>query len=403
MKKKTRAAMLTEHLGQYNCLCWYPSAGFDFRPLLYLSPAWAERHGWEEDRFPDCFIMTNACGDDIDDAFLGKEEPVLYRDARTRITASDVKEMPTLRLSHNPELAYDAFKMLDPLRPHDLYKHYGRILSMKVHVHSEQLGDWDTALVYCIAENTAFAMEYLLKRGPRIEYVWRAHYGYMLCRDSAGNRSTGHFLLRILRNLGARYFITDKDWESINTVDPAEVLYEEQLQRINTPALTEVASIAENRKKRYYEFGFGIYKTEHRDGQEPPVCPLEETSFIYVRVGAIWGPQASGPLSMHDCLVSMMEYACWLYKCRTYTEFIRLIPPDITSFPLYVRQGEERFMDIYPPDYEWENQLVLEDGSRLSFRRAWTYEDYLKLLAKLQTFGLVAVPDWSGRRALNPQ
>lgn len=54
-----------EAIKQFKHICWYPSAGKDFRPLLFISNWYYKKNNVPIDdgqEFPDLFILTDHCG-----------------------------------------------------------------------------------------------------------------------------------------------------------------------------------------------------------------------------------------------------------------------------------------------------------------------------------------------------
>ena len=54
-----------EAIKQFKHICWYPSAGKDFRPLLFISDWYYMKNNVPKDdgqKYPDLFILTDLCG-----------------------------------------------------------------------------------------------------------------------------------------------------------------------------------------------------------------------------------------------------------------------------------------------------------------------------------------------------
>lgn len=175
--------------------------------------------GWKEDRFPDCFLLTDYSAFERDsDMFtsLLSGETVLYEDNKTKVTAVNGTELQKLEIPF--------FKSLVDF-PAD--ENYGRVFTADIRIESDVLGQLKTKMIYAIAENTAFAFEYLLKNGIKMSYVVHVRYGHML----GGGRSNGMFIKRILNDLAARYFISDMNYESTFDTEAFDVYKEELIKR----------------------------------------------------------------------------------------------------------------------------------------------------------------------------
>ncbi|PMP84152.1 MAG: hypothetical protein C0175_00615, partial [Caldisericum exile] len=76
-------------------IAWYPSAGNDFHPLLYLSPAYSRYNPPKEnveESFPDIFLFT--------DYYPWENfsfSTTIYQDKRTNITVNNIEELPLLK------------------------------------------------------------------------------------------------------------------------------------------------------------------------------------------------------------------------------------------------------------------------------------------------------------------
>jgi hypothetical protein len=79
-------------------IAWYPSAGWDLRDFLHLSPAYAAHYpGTEADpAVPDIFLHTDYFPWS-EDAFPLKEK--MYADRHTQIRMRHLEELPPCRLA----------------------------------------------------------------------------------------------------------------------------------------------------------------------------------------------------------------------------------------------------------------------------------------------------------------
>lgn len=210
-----------EILKEHKRICWYPSAGADFRSLLFLSEAYCK---WKDvpikaEELPDLFLYTdvNPVNDeetkkqqvhfqksgDSDIAILNtdnyKNLQRLFQsyDGRTTVTLNrSLQELESLNSPQDAELCNLPYS-----------SNFGKAFLMDVHVKSNQLGEFDTNVVYVITENTWFAFEYLLKRQIFIDYIIRVRYG----DNFGGSKLKAEWLLKLINPLHVRYFISSTE------------------------------------------------------------------------------------------------------------------------------------------------------------------------------------------------
>ncbi len=187
-------------------ICWYPSAGEDFRDLLYLSPAYGNFHKASEadPTFPDLYLHT--------DYFPNKWPPfldgkALHFDSRTMIRVDVVEELPNLNLPLDADLV--DFPEAGPVT--------GRVFFLTVDVHSVPLKtSYKAHLVYAFVENAAFCSGMLLRYRARLSHVLHIRYG----GSFGGGTATGGWLRGVLPQLSCQMFISDgrhDDWSSGDT------------------------------------------------------------------------------------------------------------------------------------------------------------------------------------------
>ena len=166
-KRKTAEDIIHEH----SSICWYPSAGGDFRALLFLSKQYCEWKGVDirPEELPDLFVMSD-CNPknttytgghgllnvemfNTGDIFSVKRFDI-YSDIHTTITAFGIQVLNRLNITCDDQL-YGLNKS----------ENYGCAFFFKAHVSSKQLGEWDTDILYLLAENTE---DWLLKLIPQL-------------------------------------------------------------------------------------------------------------------------------------------------------------------------------------------------------------------------------------------
>lgn len=189
-------------------ILWYPSAGEDFRSILYLSPQYGKLNPGElrDPACPNLYLYTDYLPVSDHSPFLDK--PLLYTDMQTgvRISGSngklEIEELPRLNLPLHEELALGIESSA-----------LNRVVFMNLEVYSAKLGALQVPLLYIFSENTTFFKDVLLKENARISHVVHIRYG-----GSVGGMGTasGVWILKALRRLKTKVLITDNDyyWQS---------------------------------------------------------------------------------------------------------------------------------------------------------------------------------------------
>lgn len=196
---------LYSYLKQFKSIAWYPSAGIDALSMVCLSHQSLLEHEISKRDVPDCFIFTDYLPHydraDNHKFILDLDENedhanFFHNNNGFSATAFNVRELDKLSLSFDPELV-----MFD----HDNY--YGRVFTADVLVEHPDIGKTVVKLVYVIAENTAFAFEFLIRKNIKVKYVIHSCYGHSF----GGGNSNGGFICNILKELGTKYFASDID------------------------------------------------------------------------------------------------------------------------------------------------------------------------------------------------
>lgn len=197
----------------HNRICWYPSAGADFRELLFLSEQYC---AWKDvpiaaNELPDLFILTDCNPSDTEyclttgDTYINDiNGPNYYKmgnlfscyKRRTMMTVKDkVKLVEKLDIEFNHKL----YRF-------DISHNYGNAFYFTVHIVSKQLGEWDADVLYILAENTSFAFDYLIKNNVTIDYIIKVRYG-----DAFGESTVqGDWLLKLIKPLNTKYYLRNK-------------------------------------------------------------------------------------------------------------------------------------------------------------------------------------------------
>lgn len=203
---------------QYNHICWYPSAGEDFKTLLFISYWYYQKNSIPMDEgqvLPDLFIFTDYVGFHSRDTDLrgygeayeqiqnGYCEPgssfihVSYKNSSTDIIVKSFEKLRDLQLPFNTELA--AFeKGLD----------YNSAFLMKVEVISrinEEVNTYETSIMYVAALNEMFAERVLIPNRIKTEYLIIIRYGTGF---GGGNGKGFTWILSDYKELGIKYLVT---------------------------------------------------------------------------------------------------------------------------------------------------------------------------------------------------
>ena len=223
---------LAAYLKQFKNIAWYPSAYKDALSIISLSFHILRGFGFSKEEVPDCFLFTDYdshARDSENGRFvldLDENEdqgPFENQYSSYHCIAFNVRELSTINIPFDREMVTD---------PCDSY--YGRVFTADILVEHPTLGRVVTKLVYVIAENTSFCLNYLIRRNIKIKYVIRSCYGH----GFGGGRSSGIYMRHILNELGAEYFITDDIVDGQDDIAIDRYLNEEQKQRY--PILQEM-------------------------------------------------------------------------------------------------------------------------------------------------------------------
>jgi hypothetical protein len=176
-------------------LCWYPSAGTDFRSLLYLSPAYAKLHpaSQTESVFPDLFIFTDYFPYSSSD-FL--DSRLIFEDEHTKIVVESIERLPNLHTTLDNEIV--DFLEIEP--------HLNVVVFMQLKVTSLQLGEYTVPVIYAFVENESFCSTVLLDQKATISHIIRIRYGGGC---GGGGNCKGNWIYNVLPSLQSSIVITD--------------------------------------------------------------------------------------------------------------------------------------------------------------------------------------------------
>lgn len=176
-------------------ICWYPSAGTDFRSLLYLSPAYAKLHPatQTESAFPDLFIFTDYFPYSSSD-FL--DSRLIFEDEHTKIVVESFERLPNL----NTTLDNGIVKYLE------IEPHLNVVVFLQLKITSHQLGEYSVPVIYAFVENESFCSTVLLEQKATISHIIRIRYGGGC---GGGGNCEGNWIYNVLPSLQSSIIITD--------------------------------------------------------------------------------------------------------------------------------------------------------------------------------------------------
>ena len=206
---------------KYKHICWYPSAGKDFRPLLFISDWYYKKNNVphnDDQEFPDLFILTDLCGlfdshgnnSCLGDAYYqlkeGFCEPdarlmhVEYKNSSTEIIVKKFEKLRDLGLPFDHE--YAAF---------DKASDYNSSLLLNVEIVSrinDVINRYETSILYAAVLNEFFADNFLLPNNIKTEYLVVVAYGAF-----GGGHYDSKWILQKHKEFGIKYLIgNDYGW-----------------------------------------------------------------------------------------------------------------------------------------------------------------------------------------------
>lgn len=196
-------ANLLETLTDDVNICWYPSAGCDFRDIGYLSDDYTTKHRpyFGRDRIPDVFLHTDYYPWS-QSGFLNKS--FWHCDHATTVSCVSLEELPSLDLPLDERL-------IDFPKAHELTN---RVFFAWLELTASGLDEPVTVpLIYIFSENTAFAHDVLLARRAKLSHLVHIRYGGGLW---GGGKAAGAWLPYAAAQLGCPDYVSDgrfKNWQ----------------------------------------------------------------------------------------------------------------------------------------------------------------------------------------------
>lgn len=184
-------------------IAWYPSAGEDFRDVLYLSKSYYQKNTIEniEIEAPDIFIHTDYLDGNLFDKNV--QEVVYYDYPRTTIRLIHKEQLKDLHLTLDGQI-------IDFPNGNEITH---KVIFTILAIDSHKLGKWEIPLIYVFSENAAFVSEFALPNNAKFTHIINVAYGGGC---GGGGRSSGIWIKNILRRIGCKILITDDNYFEID-------------------------------------------------------------------------------------------------------------------------------------------------------------------------------------------
>lgn len=210
---------IEEVIRQFEHVCWYPSAGSDFRALLFLSDWYYKKFDVPTDEgqvLPDLFVMTDYLGlgsfyaeesfwgDAYEQIGNGYCEPgscllhVAYENTSTDIVVTRYEKL------RNMSLPYDY--RLDCREEPEAYNSAFLIEVEVVSRAYDEIHRYETSVLYAAAENRMFADRIVSRYGLKMEYLVIMNYG---AGCGGGNKIGFEWMFDEYKDLGIRYVVSN--------------------------------------------------------------------------------------------------------------------------------------------------------------------------------------------------
>ena len=167
-------------------IAWYPSAGEDFRDLLYLHPKFSKHNPAmkPEPQAPDIFLHTDYFPSTTS-KFL--DDHTIHIDDRTKVSVKTIEELPRCDLPLDDQIVD---------LPGSLAT--GRVIFLEIDIHSDVLGRFSFPLIYAFVENAAFCAEKVLPLEGLFSHIVHGRFGGGL---GGGGKSTGNLVVECFEQI----------------------------------------------------------------------------------------------------------------------------------------------------------------------------------------------------------
>ena len=183
-------------------ICWYPSAGTDFRPLLFLHPEFARiMPGKKADPTPPDIFLYSDYFPWKHSTFL--DTPIIWDDHRTLVSLESMEELAPIGTARHPGILDFPEGSVAT----------GSVLFLKIRIDSNKIGSFTMPVIYAFSCNESLCGEKLIPLKARLSHIIHVRYGG---GGGGGGKSSGIWLLNVLRKLHCELFISDGHyhWQS---------------------------------------------------------------------------------------------------------------------------------------------------------------------------------------------
>jgi hypothetical protein len=175
-------------------IAWYPSAGEDFRDLLFLNGAYSVTNPVvNEPSPPDFFLHTDYFPWDSSQFC---DSSIIHKDGRTTVSVQEIEELPRC------DLPLDSGIVNFP----EGGAATGRVIFMSLEVHSDTLGVYHRPVLYAFSENSAFCAQMALAHKACFSHVVHVRCGGGC---GGGGHASGAWVIGVLKRLRCEVFVTD--------------------------------------------------------------------------------------------------------------------------------------------------------------------------------------------------
>lgn len=226
-------------------IAWYPSAGEDFRDLLYLHPRYAALNPAKqlpEPRPPDIFLHTDYFPWSTS-RFL--DNHTIHLDGHTTVSVRSIEQLPRCQLPLDDKIVEF------PKGSHAT----GRVLFLEIEIQSDLLGKFSVPVVYAFVENAAFCAQKALPHRARFSHVIHVRFGGGL---GGGGFSKGKWLLHVLQALQCEVFLSDTRYGLMSGDRRIYALYPSLQRNGRTAQLEQIRVIQSEAWSNYGNVSWGV-------------------------------------------------------------------------------------------------------------------------------------------------
>lgn len=218
-------------------ITWYPSAGTDFRALLYISEQYSKLNpaNSTEPAAPDIFIFTDYFMSGNSN-FLDSKQ--IYKDEFTQISVVSAELLPELNLEL-PEV------LIDFPKPHSATN---KVAFLNVRVESDVLGTYEVPVIYVFAVNEEFMSKVVLPNDGKLSHIINIRYGGGL---GGGGLVRGNWVPNILNKVGCELYISDNSNSDDRNDELVFVNYPNIANNHSKPTLKSIRTIDSKQWSNY--------------------------------------------------------------------------------------------------------------------------------------------------------